>query len=329
MRNRDYDKEEGDDTIALDNALRSILDTPSLVGPLLPHEKDFYAEWLGRAYRSKSPLLGFGDDKIPVDEEFCTHIEDKSPKYTLGSRPLPGKPLPAGSEGFTEIDDFLRIRPEPIEQSPPPKRGGASKKRSMAEDDGVNVQPRRWSSRAKAPVKHEQEPEPEATFTPSPKKAKRSPDADGKYRRPHGRAPTGKIWDYDTGEWVADPEIEANDVPEADLELSEEEASSTLAEGGWTCLKCGLANPRGKGRCICKAWPPKKVKSPNATVKRATVNDRSEGNSNTSQKSGTGDEIKSRNSKALCRVDGCFKYKQANCDDMCRAHWKESLETEE
>ena len=337
LRNRDYDKEEGDDTIALDKALRAILDTPSLVGPLLPHEKDFYAEWLGRAYRSKSPLLGFGDDKIPVDEEFCTHIEDKSPKYMLGSRPLPGKPLPAGGEGFTEVDDFLRIRPEPIEQSPPPKRGSTSKKRSMAEDDGVNVHPRRWSSRAKAPVKHEQEPD--IPLDPSPKKAKRGPDADGKYRRPHGRAPAGKIWDYDTGEWVAEPETETTDEPEVKLEpesevklepeQSEEEASSILAEGGWTCLKCGLANSRGKGRCKCKAWPPKKVKSPSATVKRATINDRAEGNSNTGEKLGTGGQLKSKKGKALCRVDGCVKFKQANCDDMCRAHWKESLETKE
>ena len=336
LRNRDYDKEEGDDNVALDKALRAILDTPSLVGPLLPHEKDFYAEWLGRAYRSKSPLLGFGDDKIPVDEEFCTHIEDKSPKYMLGSRPLPGKPLPAGGEGFTEVDDFLRIRPEPIEQSPPPKRGGASKKRSMAEDDGVNVQSRRWSSRAKDPAKHGQVPE--TALDPSPKKAKRGPDADGKYRRPLGRAPAGKIWDYDTGEWIAEPEIEAKDEPEAKVEepevklepeQSEGEASSILAEGGWTCLKCGLANPRGKRRCKCKAWPPKKVKSPSATVKRSTINDRGEGNSNTSEKLGTGGKVKSQKSKALCRVVGCPKFKQANCDDMCRAHWKESLETEE
>ena len=28
--------------------------------------------------------------------------------------------------------------------------------------------------------------------------------------------------------------------------------------------------------------------------------------------------------KRLCRIDGCKNFKQANCDDMCRAHWKEA-----
>jgi len=273
LRNRDYDKEQGDDTIALDKALRAILDTPSLVGPLRPPEKDFYAEWLGRAYRSKSPLLGFGDDKIPVDEEFCTHIEDKSPKYILGDRPLPGRPLPAGGEGFVEIDDFLRVRPEPVEQSPPPKRGGTSKKRSV-EDDVAIAQPRRWSSRAKAPtVKFEEEPE--TLSYSSPKKAKKGPDADGKYHRPSGRSPAGKSWDYDTGKWVAKPEIESSEP--VIMETTDE---------------------------------------PEAKIEKV-------------RKGGVNGHKKKKAGKNRCRVDGCNKFKQSNCDDMCRAHWKESLETKE
>lgn len=112
LRNRDYDKEEGDDRITLCRALRAVLHTPSLVGPLQPLEIDFYVEWLSRAYRSKSPLLGFGDDKIAVSDEICKHLEDGSAKYELGNRKLPGKEdLPKGEvfeTNFVDVDDYLR-----------------------------------------------------------------------------------------------------------------------------------------------------------------------------------------------------------------------------
>ena len=114
LRNRNYDTEDGYDNEALDLALRSILHTKSLVGPLRDVEIDVLAEWLGRAYRSESRLLGFGSDKIPVSPvEFSTlHYDDKSPKYELGSRPIPGsRGLRAGEvfeESVSEPDDFLK-----------------------------------------------------------------------------------------------------------------------------------------------------------------------------------------------------------------------------
>jgi hypothetical protein len=92
LRNRDYDVEEGDDRIALDRALKAVLSTPSLVGPLKKNEIEFFADWLGRAYRAKSSLLGYREDKIPVATEGKeVFYEDGSPKFELGSRPLPGK----------------------------------------------------------------------------------------------------------------------------------------------------------------------------------------------------------------------------------------------
>lgn len=113
LRNRDYDREPGDDRVALHRALTAILHTPELVGPLEQYEIDFFAEWLARAYRSKSRLLGFGDDKIPIHDNVRTlHIDDQSPKYVLGARRLPGKQeLPNGKvfeTGFRDVDDFLK-----------------------------------------------------------------------------------------------------------------------------------------------------------------------------------------------------------------------------
>ncbi len=112
LRNRDYDKEKGDDHTVLDRALRAVLHTPSLVGPLKEAEIDFIAEWLGRAYRSKDRLLGFGDDKIAVlDYGESLHSADLSPKFELGSRLLPGKKVPNKGEIFetdiSEVDDFM------------------------------------------------------------------------------------------------------------------------------------------------------------------------------------------------------------------------------
>jgi hypothetical protein len=116
LRNRDYDKVEGGDDQPLERALKAVLSVPSLVGPLKKKEIDFFALWLILAYRSKSPLLGFGDDKIPVsDQEFCLHISDGSPKYDLGSRTLPGLAEPEHAKTsfeplVEEVDDFLQAR---------------------------------------------------------------------------------------------------------------------------------------------------------------------------------------------------------------------------
>lgn len=122
LRNRDYDKVEGGDEQPLERALRAILSVPSLVGPLKKKEIEFHTLWLSLAYRSKSPLLGFGDDKIPVaDKDICLHIADGSPKYELGSRPLPGLAEPENDKTnfeptVEEVDDFLKIREKPNEE---------------------------------------------------------------------------------------------------------------------------------------------------------------------------------------------------------------------
>ena len=113
LRNRNYDIDNGFDNESLDHAIRAVLHIPSLVGPLTAVEIDFLADWLGRAYRSKSKKLGLGDDKIPVaNEAFCIHIDDKTPKYELGDRPLPGKSTLRDGQIFetdvTEPDDYLK-----------------------------------------------------------------------------------------------------------------------------------------------------------------------------------------------------------------------------
>lgn len=111
LRNRAYDTPDGFNRVALDKALRAVLNTPSLVGYLENYEIDFFVEWLGLTYRSKSRLLGFGDHKIDVSSKshFCIHIKDQSPKYELGSRRIPGM---SQSEGIfeldlEEVDDFM------------------------------------------------------------------------------------------------------------------------------------------------------------------------------------------------------------------------------
>lgn len=116
LRNRDYDKVEAGDQQPLERALRAVLSTPSLVGPLRKKEIEFYIQWLSVAYRSKSPLLGFGDNKIPVaNKDACLHIADQSPKYELGNRSLPGMREPEHAKTIfepkvEEPDDFLKYQ---------------------------------------------------------------------------------------------------------------------------------------------------------------------------------------------------------------------------
>ena len=114
LRNRDYDKIEGDDQEPFERALMAVMSTPSLVGPLKQKEKEFYVTWLSLAYRSATPKLGFGDHKTPVESEsFCVHQADGSPKFELGTRPLPGKTPPGKENGIfeplvDEPDDYLK-----------------------------------------------------------------------------------------------------------------------------------------------------------------------------------------------------------------------------
>ena len=131
IRNREYDKEDGDDEEPLERALTAIIGTGSLAGPLKKKEIEFYVTWLALAYRSKSPALGFGEDKAPVATDgFCVHQADGSPKYELGTRPLPGKAKPdkgVFEPHVEEVDDFLKT---PLSSSPPKK---TRKKRSSIE----------------------------------------------------------------------------------------------------------------------------------------------------------------------------------------------------
>lgn len=112
LRNRAYDTEAGFDHNSLKQALTAVLSTKSLVGPLRDVEIEFFTDWLSRAYRSKSKVMGLGEDKIKVASDgCCVHTLDKSPKYELGNRPLPGKAPLEPHEVFEpkvdEPDDFL------------------------------------------------------------------------------------------------------------------------------------------------------------------------------------------------------------------------------
>eukprot|EP00592_Proboscia_alata_P002677 CAMPEP_0194367674 /NCGR_PEP_ID=MMETSP0174-20130528/15807_1 /TAXON_ID=216777 /ORGANISM="Proboscia alata, Strain PI-D3" /LENGTH=1580 /DNA_ID=CAMNT_0039143593 /DNA_START=134 /DNA_END=4876 /DNA_ORIENTATION=- len=92
LRNRSYDDEQKGSAgkAALDRALRAVLSIPNLVGRMNKKEIDFVTKWLGQAYRSKSPLLGFGPNKIAVADGAYLR-EDNHPKQDLGKRSLPGK----------------------------------------------------------------------------------------------------------------------------------------------------------------------------------------------------------------------------------------------
>ena len=141
LRNRDYDKVEGDDQEPLERALTAILSIKSLVGPLKKAEIQFFATWLALAYRSKSPVLGFGDEKVPVSTKgFCVHQEDGSPKYELGTRPLPGKTAPLTEKGVfeptvEEVDDFLL---SPLSISPVKKKKRKSTEAPAAVEEGAD-----------------------------------------------------------------------------------------------------------------------------------------------------------------------------------------------
>lgn len=94
LRNREYDTEDGGiDQESLERALDHLLGAKSLVGPLTNDEIDFLTTWLILAYRSESPLLGFGNDKIPVAAggSWLRNDDYPFPDSELGSRPLPGK----------------------------------------------------------------------------------------------------------------------------------------------------------------------------------------------------------------------------------------------
>ena len=132
LRCRKYDTEKGFDRKALDSALRAVLQTKSLVGPLVDREIDFFADWLGRAYRSKSRLLGFDEDKIVVSkQDFCLHLKDQTPKYELGSRSVPGiqQVVEAGGqlvEAPADVDDFLQTEILKDEVRVSPRRQGGN-----------------------------------------------------------------------------------------------------------------------------------------------------------------------------------------------------------
>lgn len=139
LRNRAYDSEVEGPTKMLDRALRALLATKSLVGPLNKAEIEHCAQWLGIAYRSKSRLLGFGEDKISINRSFrfSVNSDDNSAKFELGNRRLPGKQvLPEGQffeTDFHDIDDFLK--PETLDDGsiycrPRKNKGNATKQKA-------------------------------------------------------------------------------------------------------------------------------------------------------------------------------------------------------
>jgi len=140
LRNREYDTPEGFNREALDKALRAVLHTRSLVGPLSKKEIDFFVEWLSRAYRSNSRLLGFGDFKISVSDktQVCLHIKDQSPKYTLGNRSVPGTGEMQEDGIFEastdEVDDFMLRALVVLPAKPRRTRDRSDRKRDTRKD---------------------------------------------------------------------------------------------------------------------------------------------------------------------------------------------------
>lgn len=151
LRERLYDSENSFDRISLDRAIRSLLKTKSLVGPLESFEQDFLAEWLGRAYRSKSKLLGFGEQKIEAHHGvWCLHKKDNSPKFLLTSRLVPGREELGEAcfpGGFEEVDDFMMTKLESSggagSKRTPPKRSPGRPQRAENDQKRPRGRPRR------------------------------------------------------------------------------------------------------------------------------------------------------------------------------------------
>jgi hypothetical protein len=120
LRNRSYDLEVDFDRESFDKALRAVLRTKSLSGPLEDIEIEFLTYWLTLAYWSKSRLLGFAEDKIVLNttSELCRHTKDGSSKFELGSRPLPGKKEIYDASEFNEVDEFMMYQLVELEQVP-------------------------------------------------------------------------------------------------------------------------------------------------------------------------------------------------------------------
>jgi len=144
LRNRDYDKEAGDDREPLERALMAVISTRSLAGPLKKREVEFFVTWLALAYRSKSPILGFGDDKAPMAMDgFCVYQdENASPKFELSPKwPLPGKAMPhkgVFEPPVNEPDDYLMapVSVSPVRKS---KKKGKKKKKMNSDDEIMEV----------------------------------------------------------------------------------------------------------------------------------------------------------------------------------------------
>ncbi|CAB9514838.1 Protein Jade [Seminavis robusta] len=146
LRNRNYDVPDGFDNESFERALRAVLKTPSVVGPLrndLFNELEFLVEWLGRAYRSKSRDLGFGDHKIECGDAsflFESTRANKLPKFELGNRPLPGRIEPA-ARAVRRVQDTPADQPKvSLEKSPQVCNERLSSKMPSKDDPSIDVQ---------------------------------------------------------------------------------------------------------------------------------------------------------------------------------------------
>ena len=198
FRNRLYDEGEDCDRLALDRALRAVLNTRSLVGPLTEAEIDFHAEWLGRAYRSKSRLLFLGDDKIPVESKhFCLNKKDQSPKFEVDKSKIPGKQKLDSSNIFEsdvlDVDDFLEtavMTDQPAKPIASKSAPASSRSQPIGKQvDGISaaaktrplLSPSSKRKRSRPPVNHDivvaEEAAPEADILqgPIPKKKRTHP----------------------------------------------------------------------------------------------------------------------------------------------------------
>jgi len=244
LRNRLYDEDDDFDREALDRALRAFLNTKSLVGPLDKDEIDFHADWLGRAYRSKSRLLMLGDDKIPVASEngfcFVGEGESRRPKFEIDPSKIPGKAQLDTANIFEpkadgDVDEFLQttiVEDPPIELRRPSKRKRGS--------DGVKRGPGRPRlSTDTAPDESQVDSENEPPMKRKPGRPRKNPPEEKDLVSPpqgRGRPPTK----------VSHPETARRNGES----VNKSEASSYFREFSSTRRRRGRSPPKSDSRSV-------------------------------------------------------------------------------
>jgi hypothetical protein len=222
LRNRAYDNADGGfNREALHRALVAVLSTKSLSGPLEEFEISFLVEWLGRAYRSKSRLLGYGENKLPIgDAKFCYFMANNAPKNVLGDKPLPGADL-VESAVIEEVDDFLQtelMEPDSVIALVTPERTSSRKKGSKTSSGKSKAGKKKEGKDADSDKKAGKKSSQQSSSSKSKKSRKESSSSrtkmDGDEQRESAEAPSssgrkrhhGRVGDDDDAGGVDTPQ---------------------------------------------------------------------------------------------------------------------------